>query len=233
MHEQHPSRPGGHRHRAPPARGLSGTGLVADDLYLLGHDEGSGKPLLQPAAQGTGLAGALLAELMLVGWIGLRQDSAVMITTDAPQAAVQQYALLKRIADKPGPQPVRSWLRLLAHSAAQDVALRLEEAGYLEHVRGRVPWRQGRWVPVNPDWAFAPVLRARSAMDPTRPLTAQSAALAGLAVACGLGFKLSEHQTEGSRPVQDAVVQLGPGLQELIAQTEAAVESAVLSYRTW
>jgi hypothetical protein len=206
---------------------------VADDLYLLGHDEGSGKPLLQPAAQGTGLAGALLAELMLVGWIGLRQDSAVMITTAAPQAAVQQYALLKRIADKPGPQPVRSWLRLMAHSAAQDVAVRLEEAGYLEHVRGRVPWRQGRWVPVNPDWAFAPVLRARSALDPARPLTAQSAALAGLAVACGLGFKLSEYQTEGSRPVQDAVVQLGPGLQELIAQTEAAVESAVLSYRTW
>jgi hypothetical protein len=113
------------------------------------------------------------------------------------------------------------------------VALRLEEAGYLEHVRGRVPWRQGRWVPVNPDWAFAPVLRARSALDTTRPLTAHSAALAGLAVACGLGFKLSEHQTPDGRPVQDAVVQLGPGVQELIAQTEASVESAVLSYRTW
>jgi Golgi phosphoprotein 3 (GPP34) len=233
MHEQHPSRPGGHRHRAPPARGLSGTGLVADDLYLLGHDEGSGKPLLQSAALGTGLAGALLAELMLVGWIGLRQDSAVMITTDAPRGAVQQYALLKRIADKPGPQPVRSWLRLLAHSAEQDVALRLEEAGYLEHVRGRVPWRQGRWVPVNPDWAFAPVLRARAALDPGRQLTAHSAALVGLTVACGLGFKLSEDQTPPGRPVQDAVVQLGPGLQELIAQTETVIESAVLSYRTW
>ena len=232
MHEQPASRPGGYRHRAPPPRGLSGTGLVADDLYLLGHDE-SGKPQLQPAALGTGLAGALLTELMLVGWIDLRQDSAVMITRDAPHAAVQQYALLKRIAAKPEPQPVRSWLRLLAHSAEHDVAVRLEEAGYMEHVRGRVPWRQGRFVPVNPDWAFAPVLRARSALDPTRPLTAHSAALAGLAVACGLGFKLSEHETPAGRPVQDAVAQLGPGLQELIAQTETAIESAVLSYRTW
>jgi Golgi phosphoprotein 3 (GPP34) len=232
MHEQPASRPGGHRHRAPPPRGLSGTGLVADDLYLLGHDE-SGKPLLQPAALGTGLAGALLTELMLVGWIGLWQDGAVMITRDAPRGAVQQNALLKRIADKPAPQAVRSWLRLLGHSAAQDVALRLEEAGYLERARGRVPWRQGRWVPVNPDWAFAPVLRARSALDPTRPLTAHSAALAGLAVACGLGFKLSEHQTPDGRPVEDAVVQLGPGIQELIAQTNTSVESAVLSYRTW
>jgi len=233
MHEQPASRQGGYRHRSPPARGLSGTGLVADDLYLLAHEESSGKAVLQPAALGTGLAGALLAELMLVGWIGLRQDGAVMITRDAPQGALQQYALLKRIADKPGPQSVRSWLRLLAHSAEQDVAVRLEEAGYLEHVRGRVPWRQGRWVPVNPDWAFAPVLRARSALDPTRPLTAHSAALAGLAVACGLGFKLSEHQTPDGRPVQDAVVQLGPGIQELIAQTYTSVESAVLSYRTW
>ena len=233
MHEQPASRQGGYRHRAPPARGLSGTGLVADDLYLLAHEESSGKAVLQPAALGTGLAGALLAELMLVGWIALRQDGAVMITRDAPQGAVQQYALLKRIADKPGPQSVRSWLRLLAHSAEQDVAVRLEEAGYLEHVRGRVPWRQGRWVPVNPDWAFAPVLRARAALDPTRPLTAHSAALVGLTAACGLGFKLSEHQTPAGRPVQDAVVQLGPGLQELIAQTESAVESAVLSYRTW
>jgi hypothetical protein len=231
MHEQ---QPGGHRHRAPPARGLSGTGLVADDLYLLGHEEGSGKPLLQPSALGTGLAGALLAELMLAGWIGLRQqDRAVMITGDAPYGAVRQHALFKRIADKPEPQPVRSWLRVLAHGAEQDVAVRLEEAGYLEHVRSRVPWRQGRWVPVNPDWAFAPVLRARTALDPARPLTAHSAALVGLTVACGLGFKLSEHQMATSRPVPDIVGQLGPGLQELIAQTETAIESAVLSYRTW
>jgi hypothetical protein len=147
---------------------------------------------------------------------------------------VRQHALFKRIADQPEPQPVRSWLRVLAHSAAQDVAVRLEEAGYLEHVRGRVPFRPGRWVPVNRDWAFAPVLRARAALDPARPLTAHSATLAGLTFASGLGFRLSDDQTSASRPVQDAVAQLGPGLQVLIAQTETTIESAVLSYRnTW
>ena len=62
--------------------GLSGTGLVADDLYLLAHDDRSGKPLLQPRPLGTGLAGALLAELMLAGCIGLRSDSAVVIGRD-------------------------------------------------------------------------------------------------------------------------------------------------------
>jgi hypothetical protein len=232
MHERHTSRPAGYRHPDPPARGLSGTGLVADDLYLLGHDDRSGKPLLQPRALGTGLAGALLAELMLAGCIGLRQDSAVVISRDTPQGAVQQHPLLKQVADEPGPQPVRSWLRFLARSAARDVALRLEEAGYLQHVGSRVPWRQDQWIPVNPDWAFAPMLRVRTALNPARPLTAHAAALTGLAVACGLGFRLDLYQAQAGRPVQDAVAQLGPGLQELIAQTQTAVDSAVLSQRT-
>ena len=118
MHERHTSRSAGHRHPDPPAQGLSGTGLVADDLYLLGHDDRSGKPLLQPRALGTGLAGALLTELMLAGCIGLRHDGTVVITRDTPQDAVQQHPLLKQVADEPGPQPVRSWLRFLAHSAA-------------------------------------------------------------------------------------------------------------------
>lgn len=46
--------------------GLTGTGLVADDLYLLAHHDVSGKPFLQQRALGLGLAGALLAELVLV-----------------------------------------------------------------------------------------------------------------------------------------------------------------------
>jgi hypothetical protein len=240
MHERHASRSGGYRHPGPPARGLDGTGLVGDDLYLLGHDDRSGKPLLQPRPLGIGLAGALLAELMLAGWIGLRPDRAVVIAGGVSQDAVQRHRLLKQVAEEPGPQPVGAWLRFLASSAARDVALRLEEAGYLEHVRGRVPWSQGQWVPVNSDWAFAPVLRVRSAWDPARPVTGHDAALAGLAVACGLGFRLEEYLTQASRSVQDAVAVLGPGLvavlgpglRELVAQTQTAVDSAVLAHRT-
>src|SRR6266704_4142496 len=63
-------RPGGlgFRGRVLVAR-LSGTGRLADDLYLMAHDDRTGKPLLQPRAAGLGLAGALLAELVLAGRI--------------------------------------------------------------------------------------------------------------------------------------------------------------------
>lgn len=231
-HEQQVGDPAGRRHSGARAPGLAGTGLVADDLYLLVHDDRTGKALLQQRALGTGLAGGLLAELMLAGWIGLRPDSAVVITRDAPLAATDRHPLLSRVAGEPGAQPLGSWLRFLAASAAPEVAGRLERAGYLERVRGRVRRDQGQWVPVNPDWAIAPMFRVRSALDPARPLTAHAAALTGLAVACGLGFRLDQYQAHAGRTVQDAVARLGPGLRDLIAQTRTAVDTAVLSQRT-
>jgi hypothetical protein len=87
-------------------------------------------------------------------------------------------------------------------------------------------------VPVNPDWAFAPMLLVRSALDPARPLSASAAALTGLAFACGLGFRLETYQDHAARSVADAVAGLSPGLRELIAQTQTSVDSAVLSHRT-
>lgn len=47
--------------------GLNGTGRVADDLYLMAHQDINGKPYVQPRALGLGLAGGLLAELTLGG----------------------------------------------------------------------------------------------------------------------------------------------------------------------
>lgn len=231
-HERPASRQAEHQHPDPQAPGLAGTGLVADDLWLLGHDDRSGRPLLQPRPLGTGLAGALLAELMLPGFIGLRSDNVVVITRDTPRDVVARHPLLRQVAAEPWPQPVRSWLRFLAAGAAREVALRLEKAGYLHRVRGRLRPGKGLLVPVDPDWAIGPVLRVRSALDPAQPFTGRAAALAGLAVACGLGFRLSQYQAHAGRPVQDAVGRLRPGLRELIAQTQTAVDSAVLSHRT-
>jgi hypothetical protein len=232
MHERHAPRPAGRRYPGPVDAGLSGTGLVADDLHLMAHDDRTGKPLLPPRPLGTGLAGALLAELMLARCIGLRSDTAVVIGQDVPRTAVGGHVLLKQIAGEPSPLPVRTWLLYLARSAAQDVALRLEQAGYLARARSRVPGRPARMVPVNPDWAFAPMLRVRSALDPAREVIPRAAALTGLAVACGLGFRLDQYQTQAGRSTGDAVAYLAPDVRQLIIQTQITVSSAVLSHRT-
>lgn len=88
MHERRSAGPSDHGNPGSQDAGLSGTGLMADDLYLLAHDDRTGKPLLPPRPLGTGLAGALLAEVLLSGCIGLRSDTAVVIGYCAGRAAI-------------------------------------------------------------------------------------------------------------------------------------------------
>ena len=191
---------------------------------------------MQPRALGIALAGGLLAggllaELMLGAGIGLRPDGAVLSAHARPQDELTRH-LRDLIAAEREPHPIPEWLLYLAGTAAGDVAGRLERSGYLTRAAGRRPWRPQRWVPADPDAAFSPLVRVRSALDPARPLSAHGAVLAGLAAACGLSFRLAQHAALPGRGMDEALAHLNPRLQELVAQTQATVDSAVLSHRT-
>jgi len=209
--------------------GLAGTGLIADDLYLLAHDDMTGRPFLQPQALGVGLAAALLAELIIGGAVSMRADHVFPGALVPPSNGLAGYVIGVLLSEAE-PHPIGDWLVFLARTAAHDVARRLEHSGYLARVSSRRPWRADRFVPVDADSAFAPMLQVRSALNAARPLTAHAAALTGLTVACGLGFRLDQYQAHGGRTVQEAVAWLGPALRELIAQTRIAVDSSVLSH---
>lgn len=209
--------------------GLSGTGLVADDLFLMAHDDVTGRPFLQPRAIGLGLAGGLLAELMLPDklrlWNGL-----VVGGDSAPATGHLADGVLGVIADERELHPVCDWLAFLGRTAAGDVARRLAGAGYLHQASARR--RRGpQWVPVDPDCAFAPLGRARQALEVGRP-PAYAIVLAGLAFACGLGPQLLPYGSPDARHnLHHATALLPSSVQELIAQTQAAVDKAVLAHR--
>jgi hypothetical protein len=211
---------------------LGGTGRVGDDLWLLAHDDVTGKPVIQPRPLGLGLAGALLAELALVGAVNVRHDHITVVAVRRRPADGLLSRVLGQLEGEPEAHPVGEWLAYLARTAPAEVAARLEACGYLAQAKGLLPWRGGRWVPVDRDSAFAPVLRVRAVLDAARPLTASGVVLAGLADACGLAFRLAQY-TPGRpvRPLHQAIAQLPPGLQDLIARTKAAVDSAVLAHR--
>jgi hypothetical protein len=212
---------------------LGGTGLLADDLFLMAHSDRTGRPLLQPRAVGLGLAGALLAELTLQGRVRVFPGG-VMVTDRSPPAEELALRVLRALLGEHEQLPAQTWLLFLGRSAAQDVAGRLERSGYLIQGRARRLWRSPpRWVPVNADWAFAPVARVQAALRSPRPGAVEGVTLAGLADACGLGAYLSLYlPPDARRRLDEAVGQLGRGLQEVIAQTRAAVDSAVLAHRT-
>jgi Golgi phosphoprotein 3 (GPP34) len=214
------------------APGLGGTGRVGDDLWLLAHNDYSGKPYIAPRAVGLGVAGGLLAELLLAGHADVWHGGAVVADGRAqPRDGLARH-VLGLVAGEREQRPVRDWLAYLARTAARDVAHRLEQAGYLRRAGARMPGRAARWVPVNSDWAFAPLLRVRSAVDASRPVAVPEVVLAGLADACGLGFRFTEYvPPRARRSVTEAAGLLPPALRELITHTEAAVGSAVLAHR--
>lgn len=212
--------------------GLTGTGRLGDDLYLLAHHEQTGKPHLQPRALGVGLAGGLLAELTLAGSIRVWRGMVMPAGGIAPADEVADR-VLALVAGEREHLPVRDWLLFLARTAPREVACRLAADGYLTRTAGRRPWHAGRWVPIDADSAFAPLVRVKSALRAAGPLSTQNAALGGLATACGLGHQLAlDLPPDAGRRLQTAVRDLHPWLRELIAQTQATVDATVLSHRT-
>jgi hypothetical protein len=216
--------------------GLDGTGRLADDLFLLAHDDVTGKPYIQPRPLGLGLGAGLLAELVLTGALAVTGDRITVTARHRPPGDELARHVLGLVAGEREAHPVRDWLAYVARTAPAGVASRLAAAGYLAPARRLVPWRPTRWVPADRDSAFSPVLRARAALDAGRPLTAYAAALTGLAEACGLGFRLAEYApAHRARPLDQMAARLrdrDPSLGDLITQTRTAVDSALLAHRT-
>jgi hypothetical protein len=224
-----------------PHSRLHGTGRVADDLYLIAHHEISGKPYLSPRAVGIGLAGGLLAELLvtLPPAVGLEHGRLFPLYRRSGEPGAH-YAhpdepvigqVLDLMVAESAARPIRDWLLFLGRTAAGAVAGRLERAGYLTRPGSRVPWRTGRPVPVDCSWSVCALLRASAAVDSKRPLTPYTALLNGLTLACGLGFRFAGLSDTPTRDPAELTPLLPPALHELIAGVQATADAAVLSAR--
>ncbi len=112
--------------------GLSGTGRVADDLYLVAHNDVTGRPYVQPRplGLGLGLAGGLLAELALADMISAVPDHVVVRAGRRRPGDELAGHVLDLLAGERERHPMHDWLRYLARTAATDVAGRLAASGF-------------------------------------------------------------------------------------------------------
>jgi Golgi phosphoprotein 3 (GPP34) len=230
-----------HRSVAGPNSWLAGTGQVADDLYLIAHHEVNGKPYLPPRALGAGLAGGLLTELMDGDPPAVTLHGGYIVPVPAASGDLfARYArtgepvrqhVLDLIAAEPAPRPARDWLLFIGHSAATEVAGRLERSGYLARPASRIPGRSRLPVPADRDWAHCALLRAHAALDAARTPGLYTALLGGLALASGLGFRFADFTGTPARSADEAIRMLSPPQRELIAHVQATADSALLSQR--
>lgn len=215
---------------APPVRAHGDR--AAGRRYVPAGPSRDQRPAAVAAARvGLGLAGALLAELALIGAVRVAADGCAVTGRVHSKDGLMRAVLFRMLAERQR-HSAKDWLTFLAQSAEGDVARRLAGSGYLILADSRRPWSSARWVPADPDCAFAPVIRVKVALDPARPAAPKATALAGLAVACGLGPRVLAYGPPGARDeLAGRVRLLGPDLREVIGCTQAAVDSAVLAHR--
>ncbi|MEZ0073930.1 hypothetical protein ABH927_003284 [Planotetraspora sp. GP83] len=182
---------------------------------------------LHPRLTGLGLAAAVLGELMLAGRISVDLTAgevrlAVLHGTPTGDEVTQNA--LDHVVAEPAHR-FRIWLQFLARTAHADVAARMTAAGLLRPARRL----QSRQVPADPNAAAWPIGRLNLAIQRRQPLSAQDGVLLGLVVATGGGRLVLWDRNP--RYLSDSTAALPAPLQELIAQTEAAIGDSVISRR--
>ncbi|GGM45562.1 hypothetical protein GCM10011608_32920 [Micromonospora sonchi] len=203
--------------------------LIADEFFLIAHNDIRGKAKLHPAANGLGLAAGLLGELVLYGHITVTSAQVTVIDRRPPADALA-HTVLDQLIGEAQHQAVRTWLSFLAQTAVTSVGERLARAGVLRRQESRRLLRTTvNYQPVDLNVAAWPATRLRAVLERNEPPSVPDALLLGLVAAAGLTREVLWSAGPRAHHRLNLIVPALPApLKELVAHTEAAVGAAVL-----
>jgi hypothetical protein len=211
--------------------------LLADQFYLIAHDDRGGRSRLHPRATGLGLAAALIGELVLLERVRVYNGELFVVSREPPGDALT-HDILDLLVVQRQHRELRMWLAFLAQDATVRVGERLIRAGVVEPVTRRGLWgSQTHYTPTNSQQrnavAWAPV-RLANLLVQGRALDLADQALAGLVFATGLTryvlWDLPVHRA-GVNYLYSVVESLPPDLRELVEHTGASVGSVLAAGR--
>jgi len=206
---------------------------LADQYFLIAHEDRTGRSRLHPRATGLGLAAALLGELVLDGRIGITDGDLVILDRHPPGDALA-HDILDLLIAQPQHREVRTWLAFLSQDAAVRVGERLMRLGAVEPVtRRKMLTVQTLYMPNNAEQrnaaAWAPA-RLANLLVRGIEMTISDRVLAGLVAATGLTRHVLydfEMHRQAFLSLPSAVGALPGDLRDLIEYTEASVGSVL------
>jgi hypothetical protein len=206
---------------------------LADELFLVGHDQYSGKPQVSDGVLDTALAGAVLGELVLAGRLSIGDDTIVVVRDQRPHGERVTDAALTEILKQQQAHPVRAWVEYLRDHSRTMVAPRLVQIGMIERVQVRAMLKQTvRYKATDPLKAASPQAKLRYMLDRPGNMDEQTALLGSLVLASGLEFVLGGGSGRETRDALSRVQQLlKTDLQALVVGVESAVAQIALSGR--
>jgi hypothetical protein len=212
--------------------------LLADQFFLIAHEDRTGRSRLHPRATGLGLAAGLVGELILQRRVGVAHGELGVVNREAP-GDVLAHNVLDLLIAQPQHRELRTWLNFLAQDAAVQVGERLLRAGVVEPViRRRLLGQQTMtYMPRNSNqrnaaaWAS---VRLANALVYRRAMDLADRVLAGIVYATGLTRHVLwdvEAHRPGMTYLYSVVESLPPDLHELVVHTEACVGSVLVAGR--
>jgi hypothetical protein len=211
--------------------------VLADQFFLIAHEDRTGRSRLHPRATGLGLAAALLGELMLEHRLRIF-DGDLYIENQQPPRDSLSHDILELLVAQPQHRDVRTWLAFLSQDAAVKVGERMTRTGALEPVtRRKMLSTQTLYMPTNETQrnaaAWAP-MRLANLLVRGLEMSVTDRALAGLVAATGLTrhvlYDFDLHR-QAFLLLPSAVSSLPGNLRELIEYTEASVGSVLTAGR--
>jgi hypothetical protein len=214
--------------------GSKGRGSVlADQYFLIAHEDRTGRSRLHPRATGLGLAGALIGELVLEGRVGIADGDLIILDRHPPTDALA-HDILDLLIAQSRHRDVRTWLAFLSQDAAARVGERLMRLGAVEPVvRRRMLSTQTLYMPNSAEQrnaaAWAPA-RLANLLVRGIEMSVSDRLLVGLIAATGLtrhvlyDFEMHRHAFQ---ILPNAVESLPSDLRELVEITEASVGSVL------
>jgi hypothetical protein len=211
--------------------------LLADQFFLIAHEDRTGRSRLHPRATGLGLAAGLIGELVMQGRIRALEGELFVVNPEPPGDALS-HGVLDLLLAQPQHRELRTWLTFLAQDAAERVGERLIRSGVVEPVtRRRLLGSQTLYLLRDSDQRNAAAwlqVRLANILVQGRVVDLADQALAGLVVATGLTRHVLWNSTvhrPGLTHLHTVVEALPSDLRELVDHTEAAIGTVLAAGR--
>lgn len=210
-----------------------GPGRLADDLFLIAHDDYTGKAAAPPRTLDPALAGALLGELALDGRITVANGQ-VFLADDRPRQEPVADRILNEVIHRGDGHSARAWVRFLTPRVRHQVGERLVTAGTVRRDRARrLNLRTTvRWPGVDPNQVAVPRVVLTTLLDrDDEALDTRTAMLAALVRSGGVLRVLNL----SSRSVVERIAvgrrTLPVGLRDLVDGVDATITATAAPAR--
>ncbi|TDC58602.1 GPP34 family phosphoprotein [Micromonospora sp. KC207] len=217
---------------------------LRDELFLLGHDDDTGKPHIHRQALALGLAGAVLIDLFLAGRIVLGPNDDrpgthrwLRLHAGQPVGDLIADTALATIRHARAAPPVKVWLRAFADDLYERTRAGLVAAGILRHTNRRRLGglaRTDTYLATDTKWVVVARARLRYLAAGHDQPDNHTAALAGLVATLGLTDHLYLHDDTAALTARLKTIaeQHHRSVRDITAAVDAAIgDLATATYR--